>query len=196
MIQNVSFLFFYKKKMYLCKKNMNGRKLLIVVDYQNDFITGALKNDEALKIKENLINKIKSWDGYIISTVDTHNSDYMNTQEGKKLPIPHCIRGTHGWEIEPDVLKALKNHVYYIGEFEKNCFGCINLMHINDKMYDEICLVGVCTDICVISNALLLKNCFPEMPISVDSTCCAGVTKESHENALNAMSSCQIKIIR
>lgn len=174
---------------------MNKKKLLIVIDYQNDFITGALKNDEALRIKKNIIDKIVSWEGDIISTTDTHNENYLLTQEGKNLPIPHCIKGTLGWNIEPDVFDALKCHIGYLDNYEKNGFGCLKLLTINDCKYEEICLIGVCTDICVISNALLLKSRFPEMQITVDASCCAGISAESHETALKAMNNCQIKII-
>lgn len=169
-------------------------KLLIVIDMQNDFTYGALKNEDAISVIPGIKKKIESFDGDIIFTRDTHNDDYMNTQEGKKLPVPHCIKGEQGWEIV-DELKSLceakKCEVY-----DKPTFGCMKLAEdIADKnCYDEIELVGVCTDICVISNAMLIKAAVPDTTIKVDSSCCAGVTKDSHDTALKAMAGCQIEV--
>ena len=165
-------------------------KVLIVIDMQNDFVDGALGTKEAEKIVPAVINKVQSAvnnnDG-IIFTKDTHYNDYLNTAEGKNLPVEHCIKGSKGWEIIPGLNR-------YAGKvIEKNTFGSINLPKEVEN-YDEIELIGLCTDICVISNALLLKAYFPEKNISVDASCCAGVTQESHNNALEAMKMCQIKI--
>lgn len=165
-------------------------KVLIVVDMQNDFVNGALGTKEAEKIVPGVINKVKSAvnnnDG-VIFTKDTHYSDYLSTAEGKNLPVEHCIKGSKGWEIIPGLSG-------YAGKvIEKNTFGSINLPKEVEN-YDEIELIGLCTDICVISNALLLKAYFPEKNISVDASCCAGVTPESHNNALEAMKMCQINI--
>ncbi len=167
-------------------------KLLVVVDMQNDFIDGALGSKEAVGIVEKVYDKVKSFDSEILFTQDTHGDDYMSTQEGRKLPVPHCIKGTKGWEI-CDVLEPFaKNRV------TKETFGCIILpeciLDYFEEEPEEIELVGLCTDICVISNAMILKAAFPDIPVSVDSACCAGVTPESHKNALDAMASVQIEI--
>lgn len=165
-------------------------KVLIVVDMQNDFVDGALGTKEAGQIVPCVISKVESAvnnnDG-IIFTKDTHYSDYLDTAEGKNLPVMHCIKGSKGWEIIPELSRYADKVV------EKNTFGSINLPKKVEN-YDEIELIGLCTDICVISNALLLKAYFPEKNISVDASCCAGVTPESHNNAIEAMKMCQIKI--
>ncbi len=168
--------------------------LLIVVDMQNDFIDGALGTREAQAIVPKVAEKIKSWDGAVIFTRDTHYENYMQTQEGKKLPVPHCIKGTPGWEIA-DCLKPDEN----CAVIDKPSFGAVALgEYIKENLcpdaLDGIELVGLCTDICVISNALLLKAFFPEAPVTVDAACCAGVTPESHKNALEAMKMCQINV--
>lgn len=174
-------------------------KLLLVIDMQNDFIDGALGTPEAVKIVDRVNEKIKDWDDSgspVIFTVDTHDENYLTTQEGQRLPVPHCIKGTHGWKIS-DKLYRPENALV----LEKNTFGSAELGSILDKYthvsdpVEEIQLVGLCTDICVISNALLAKAFLPEAKITVDSKCCAGVTPESHETALKAMSACQITII-
>ena len=168
-------------------------KLLIVVDMQNDFVTDALGTAEAQAIVPNVKAKIEDArkNGVdIVFTRDTHSSMYMYTQEGKKLPVPHCIKGTYGWQI----IDALD--VEYAQVFDKPTFGSIELANfVAECMYTEAELIGLCTDICVISNALLLKAYLPEMKITVDASCCAGVNPESHKNALNAMKMCQIDII-
>lgn len=170
-------------------------KLLVVVDMQNDFVTGALKNEEAVKIIPAIIRKIekaeKSGD-MVVFTHDTHGENYMNTQEGKKLPVVHCVRGTWGWNIIPE-LSAYENGKRV---FEKPTFGSERLAEfVRESGFEDIELVGVCTDICVISNAMLLKAAVPEANITVDGSCCAGVTPASHQNALNAMKMCQIDVI-
>ena len=171
-------------------------KYLVVVDMQKDFIDGSLGTKEAQAIVPAVKEKIENFNGDIIFTKDTHGEDYMNTQEGQNLPVPHCIRGTDGWQIrkELDVLRKTE-------PIDKETFGSTDLagelVTINeDEEIGSITLVGLCTDICVISNALLIKASLPEVPICVDAACCAGVTPESHENALKAMEMCQIKIFR
>lgn len=168
--------------------------ILIVVDMQNDFIDGALGTKEAVSIVENCKNKISDFDGEVLFTRDTHFDDYMNTQEGKNLPVPHCIKGTYGHEI-CNSLKPFVKHQ----PIDKITFGSSELPElvksISNNDVSSITLIGLCTDICVISNAILLKASFPEAKIKVDSSCCAGVTPESHNNALSAMKMCQIEII-
>ncbi len=168
-------------------------KVLIVVDMQNDFIDGALGSPEALAIVEKVRKKVESFDGEIIFTQDTHYEDYLSTQEGKKLPVPHCIRDTKGWEICDELELFAENRI------TKETFGCLGLPECILDWFgeepEEIQLVGLCTDICVISNAMIVKTAFPEIPVIVDSSCCAGVTPQSHENALSAMKAVQIEII-
>ena len=167
-------------------------KYFIVVDMQVDFINGALGSDLAVAIVPNVVEKVKSFDGKVIFTRDTHFKDYMNTQEGKNLPVPHCIKDTDGWQI-CDELKPYADVI-----IDKLTFGSIELpdfIKSFNEPIEKIELCGLCTDICVISNAVVLKAAFPEVPIAVDSSCCAGVTVESHNNALNAMKVLQIEII-
>ena len=171
------------------------RKILIVIDMQNDFIDGALGTDEAVNIVEAVKEKIRSSPpADIIATMDTHFENYMETQEGKNLPVPHCIKGTDGWEIRPDIKELLTEAVIY----EKPTFGSEklagDLKALSEKEEIELELVGLCTDICVVSNALLLKAAMPEVKISVDASCCAGVTPEKHLAALETMRSCQVGV--
>lgn len=167
------------------------RKLLIVVDMQKDFVDGALGTPEAQKIVPAVCEKIRSFDGDIIFTKDTHSSLYMDTQEGRKLPVPHCIKGTDGWELYGDISSLSQG--YRI--IEKPTFGSVELANaVAGGNYSEVEFIGLCTDICVISNAMMIKAFLPEIPVSVDSSCCAGVTPESHENALKSMQMCQIDI--
>lgn len=163
-------------------------KYLIVVDMQVDFITGSLGSKLAEAIVPNVVEKVKNYDGKVIFTRDTHFADYMQTQEGKKLPVEHCIKDTDGWQI-CDELKPYVNEVV-----DKITFGSVDLPQIITDA-DEIELCGLCTDICVISNAMILKATYPEVNIIVDSNCCAGVSIESHNTALDAMKSVQIDII-
>lgn len=172
------------------------KKVLIVVDMQKDFVDGALGTKEAKGIVDNVVAKINSFDGDIIATYDTHDENYMNTQEGKKLPVPHCIKDTEGWQLDKKVQKALDTKGYKA--VYKPTFGSVDLVEVM-KDYDEadaeVMMIGLCTDICVVSNALLLKANFTEMNISVDASCCAGVTPEKHKAALETMRSCQINVL-
>ena len=168
--------------------------ILIVVDMQKDFIDGALGTKEAVAIVPNVLEKIKAFNGKVIYTRDTHQDDYMQTQEGAKLPVPHCIQGSEGWQIREELM--LEGALV----LDKPTFGSTELGKVLVDMNREeeiasICLVGLCTDICVISNALLVKAFLPEVPVSVDAACCAGVTPQSHLNALEAMKMCQINVI-
>ena len=172
------------------------KKLLIVVDMQNDFVDGALGTKEAEAIVDNVAKKISDFDGDIYATYDTHFGNYMDTSEGKKLPVPHCIKDTAGWQLNEKVQTALDKKGYT--KVEKITFGSVDLPQIIADKYKEeieIELIGLCTDICVVSNALLLKAHFPDIKISVDSSCCAGVTPEKHKAALETMSSCQIDVL-
>lgn len=168
------------------------KKLLAVIDMQNDFIDGALGTKEAQsivpRVKERIL-RAQAEGETIVFTRDTHGSDYLSSLEGKSLPVPHCIKGTHGWEISADLPPAGRI-------IDKLTFGSVSLAeHVRKEGYEKVELVGLCTDICVISNALLLKAFCPETEISVRADCCAGVTPESHQTALSAMCACQIKIV-
>ncbi|MDY3860879.1 MAG: isochorismatase family cysteine hydrolase [Candidatus Limivicinus sp.] len=169
--------------------------ILIVVDMQNDFIDGALGTPEAVAIVPKVADKIKNFKGSVIFTRDTHQESYMETQEGRNLPVPHCIRGSRGWEVCPQ-LEPLRTGL----TVDKPAFGSAELGRLlaeldGKEAIGSITLVGLCTDICVISNAMIAKAFLPEVSVSVDAACCAGVTPESHKNALNAMKMCQIQII-
>lgn len=171
-------------------------KILIVVDMQNDFVDGALGSSEAVEIVENVVEKIRGFDGRIFVTLDTHEEDYLDTLEGRNLPVVHCIKGTEGWKLNHEVEKALEGKDFTI--VEKPTFGSVKLVDILGEYVDcdtEIELVGLCTDICVVSNALLLKANFHETPISVDASACAGVTVEAHNAALSTMKSCHINVV-
>lgn len=167
---------------------------LIVVDMQNDFIDGALGTAEAQAIVPAVAEKIRNFDGRVLFTRDTHHENYMDTQEGRNLPVPHCIKGTSGWEIRHE-LEQLRKDI----AIDKPTFGSREL---GEYLFEEnkkqpissVTLIGLCTDICVISNAMLIKAFLPELPIIVDAACCAGVTPQSHKTALEAMKMCQIKI--
>ena len=168
-------------------------KYLIVVDMQNDFIDGALGTKEAIAIVPDVKKFIESFKGEIIFTRDTHTEDYLNTQEGKKLPVTHCVKNTCGWEICPE----LKEFAQGKKIFDKPTFGSVALADyiISKNDAEEITLLGLCTDICVISNAILLKAKMPEISIKVAKNCCAGVSVDSHNRALEAMKMCHIEII-
>ena len=173
------------------------KKILVVVDMQKDFVDGELGTKEAVAIVDNVVKKIKDFDGDIIVTYDTHSDNYMQTQEGANLPVPHCIKGTDGWQLDGSVQAALSGKDYKI--IEKPTFGSTELPEYIKSSYDpasiEIQLIGLCTDICVVSNALLLKANFLETKVSVDARCCAGVTPESHNAALTTMKMCQVEVI-
>ena len=164
-------------------------KILIVVDMQNDFVSGSLGTAEARDIVTNVRTKLDSFDGDVIFTRDTHNEDYLKTNEGKHLPVEHCIKGSWGWEI----IDELKPYVKKV--IDKPTFGSTELVeYLKTKNYDSFELCGLCTDICVVSNALLIKANLYEAKVSVDSTCCAGVTVNSHNSALETMKMCQIEV--
>lgn len=176
------------------------KKALIVIDMQNDFIDGTLGTEEAQKIIEKSAEKIRGFQGDIYGTLDTHGPDYLSTQEGRKLPVTHCIYGEDGWALHGDILQALADTEAEVHDFcRKGAFGSAELSEMLGEIYKEedvsIECIGLCTDICVISNALMLKSVLPEAAITVDAACCAGVTPESHQTALNAMKMCQIEII-
>lgn len=177
------------------------KEVLVVVDMQNDFINGALGSKEAEAIVDKVVEKIAGFEGEIIATYDTHETNYMDTREGKYLPVPHCIRETEGWKLNPSVEEALDKAGHRA--VYKPTFGSVELVDMIKNFLQEnnlaetelvITLIGLCTDICVVSNAMLLKANFPEMDIRVDSACCAGVTPEKHEAALETMRSCQIDV--
>lgn len=179
----------------------NGRivlkHFLIVVDMQKDFVDGALGTKEAVAIVPNVVQKIRDFEGQIFATFDTHMDNYLQSAEGRKLPVPHCIHGTSGWMLDARVAEALDEKGFT--PVEKLTFGSVMLPRMllqaaaGERFTVE--LVGLCTDICVVSNALMLKANFPEYPITVDSACCAGVTPETHEAALTTMRCCQIDVI-
>lgn len=174
-------------------------KYLIVIDMQKDFIDGALGTEEAQVLAPALVEKVKAFKGPVIFTRDTHGEDYLETQEGKNLPVAHCIYGSEGWELLPELDQYAKDNHCMI--FDKPTFGSTQLAGFVsgvDRMthIDEIELVGVCTDICVIANAMLLKTALPETVITVNAAYCAGVTPQSHLTALEAMKACQIRVIK
>lgn len=169
-------------------------RYLIVVDMQNDFIDGALGSPEAQAIVPAVIEKIKAFDGEIFYTRDTHFHDYLSTREGRALPVEHCIENTNGWKLEKRIdglRREMDSRV-----FDKPAFGSAELIDALKKAGDVTGLevIGLCTDICVISNAVMLRSSFPETPVAVDASCCAGVTVQSHETALAAMKMCQIDV--
>lgn len=182
------------------------KKILVVVDMQNDFIDGALGTPEAQSIVSKVINKIKKFDGEIYYTRDTHSKNYMETMEGKNLPVAHCVEYTDGWKIRPEVMAASEGKNVMV--VDKPSFGSMDLSErifeqaivFDEKGFakegiESITLIGLCTDICVISNAIILKSRLHETPVIVDSSCCAGVTPKSHNNALEAMKMCQITVV-
>ncbi|HCA05307.1 MAG TPA: amidase [Ruminococcaceae bacterium] len=172
------------------------KRFLVVVDMQNDFVDGALGSSEAAAIVPAAAKKISSFDGEIFVTLDTHFDNYSQTAEGKKLPVPHCVKNTAGHELNADIQNALSGKNYTC--VEKHTFGSVDLPVMIKRAASgeafELELIGLCTDICVVSNALLLKAHFPEEKITVDASCCAGVTPEKHLAALETMQSCQIDI--
>lgn len=172
-----------------------SQRVLVVIDMQNDFITGSLGTKEAQAIVEKVCRKIQGFDGEVLFTLDTHGPDYLETQEGRLLPVAHCVKGTPGWELEPRVRALCKTT-----PIEKSTFGSTGLAdvlqakHIYGGGLDGVVFVGLCTDICVVSNALLVKARLPEVPLTVDASCCAGVTPEAHQHALAVLRSCLITV--
>ncbi len=169
------------------------KRLLVVVDMQKDFIDGSLGTAEARAIVEAVKEKILAYEragDEVIFTMDTHFDDYLQTQEGRKLPVKHCVKGSDGWKLHEE-LDGFQGK-----RFEKNTFGSPECgQYVARGGYSAVELVGLCTDICVISNAMVIKAMSPEVPVAVDSRCCAGVTPESHKNALEAMKMCQIEVV-
>ena len=184
------------------------KKITIVVDMQNDFLTGALANPDAVSIIPSVIEEIKSAD-FVIYTRDTHGSNYSETQEGKKLPVPHCIEGTWGWQIVDELNPRAFSNLNESGNwdiYDKPSFGYVNIWNgivgnfpnfFPDLIVEdtEVTFCGTCTDICVVSNALIVKSLYPELTVNVKADACAGLTPEKHKAALEVMSSCQINII-
>ena len=172
------------------------KKILVAVDLQKDFVNGSLGSREAEAIVPAAAKKISEFDGEIFVTLDTHFENYLETAEGKKLPVVHCVKGTPGWELAAEIRKALAKKPYT--PVEKKTFGSTQLPDLIRKAVGKeefsIEIIGLCTDICVVSNALILKANFPEAPIFVDAACCAGVTPAKHEAALETMRSCQIEV--
>lgn len=168
-------------------------KTLIVIDMQNDFVTGVLGSKEAVAVLPNVKKKIDAYiaaGDEVIFTRDTHGENYLETNEGRHLPVPHCVKGTEGWQVVKEIDCPDCKHI------DKPTFGYIHWSEqFKDSRISGIEIIGVCTDICVISNALILKAVFPEIDISVDASCCAGVTPETHRAALTAMKACQIRVI-
>ena len=171
------------------------KDLLVVIDMQNDFINGSLGTKEAQAIVQNAVKKIKDFEGEVVYTQDTHYNSYLQSQEGKYLPVQHCIKDTDGWELTLPIKQAVRGRI-----FEKNTFGSLALAETVRTMHEKqplrsVTLIGLCTDICVVSNALLLKTFLPELPIYVDALCCAGTTPENHKAALQVMRMCQITVL-
>ena len=179
---------------------MATHRFLIVVDMQNDFIDGALGTREAVAIVAAAAERIRTCREAgctLIATLDTHDEDYMQTQAGRNLPVPHCIRGTAGWQMRPEIAEALGEDAILV---EKPTFGSVNLPELITEMLapgetPEFELLGLCTDICVVTNALILKAFFPEAPMCIHADCCAGVTPAKHEAALETMRSCQVAVV-
>lgn len=171
-----------------------AKHVLAVIDMQNDFIDGALGTKEAETIVEKVAAQIRDFEGEVVYTRDTHFEGYLGTQEGKRLPVPHCIKDTEGWQIREQVRQACAGDVKI---FDKPAFGSVELAAYLKDMPDleSVTLIGLCTDICVISNALVIKAFLPEVTVRVNAGCCAGVTPESHKNALEAMKMCQVEVV-
>lgn len=172
-------------------------KYLVVVDMQNDFIDGSLGSPEAQAVLPKVVEKIKNFTGTVVYTRDTHEENYLETLEGKNLPVVHCIRETQGWQLQEEIQKLQADNRSLI--FDKDTFGSIQMagcLQGIDRMapIDEVIVVGLCTDICVMANAILIRTAMPGTPVRVDASCCAGSTPEAHRCALNAMRSCQIDI--
>lgn len=177
------------------------KNFLVVVDMQNDFISGSLGTPEAQAIVPAAAARIAAFDGEIFVTMDTHELNYPDTAEGRKLPVMHCLHNSHGWKLDERISAALEGKKVQV--VEKPSFGSTDLPHLLryaagfDTPQNEICveMMGLCTDICVVSNALILKACYPEAHLCVNASCCAGVTPDSHAAALKTMESCQIDLV-
>ncbi len=169
-----------------------SKKLLVVIDMQKDFVSGSLGTPEAQSVVKKVVAKVTGHSGTLAYTLDTHEPNYLETSEGKHLPVPHCIKGEEGHQLVDPLKEPLKNAMV----FEKPTFGSVELATYiaGDEAITQVELIGVCTDICVVSNALLIKAMRPELPVLVDASCCAGTTIENHEAALQTMRSCQIEI--
>lgn len=167
------------------------KKALIVIDMQKDFVDGTLANPDAQAIVRPIANYVLAYDGAVIATRDTHTENYLDTAEGKKLPVAHCIQGTEGWEIVPEIAEALRAKNALI--LDKPTFGYLGWGVIGE--FEEVELVGTCTDICVVSNALILKAMFPDLVVTVNAALCAGTTKENHDAALAVMRCCQVEVL-
>lgn len=170
------------------------QNILIVVDMQNDFIDGALGTKEAQAIVGKVAAKMRGFEGRVICTRDTHGEDYLGTQEGRKLPVRHCERGSQGWQLHPLIEAERRGEAVDKPVFGSAALGKMLEEENGREKIESIELVGLCTDICVISNALLLRAFLPETEIIVDASCCAGVSPESHRTALKAMKACQVRI--
>ena len=171
------------------------QKYLLVIDVQNDFVSGSLGSEAAQAVLDNICRKVEAFDGTVMFTRDTHAADYLDTQEGKYLPVPHCIKGTEGWELVDRLKQYAEEHKSII--YDKPAFGNIYLASDIKSLskldlIDSVELIGLDTDICVISNALIIKAAVPELPVYVDPSCCAGSSKERHEAAIEVMKSCQV----
>ncbi len=180
------------------QQGVNMRKILVVVDMQNDFVDGVLGSKEASEIVDPMCKYLMSFDGEVVFTEDTHFDNYSSTQEGRFLPVPHCIKGTKGHELHPKLQKIAELKQSKI--FEKTSFGSLELSAYLKSLWDageleSIFFTGVCTDICVISNALLVKAQIPECPIKLIKDLCAGVSKQKNQSALDVMQSCQIELV-
>lgn len=175
-----------------------GQRYFVVVDMQHDFVDGALGTPEAQTIVASVAAKAQAFDGIVVFTKDTHYSDYLQTLEGKNLPVEHCLHGTPGWELMPELQTIRDERNSFV--FEKTTFASLDLaMWLAEENVAEpiesIELIGLCTDICVVSNALLIKGWIPEVPLKVDASLCAGVTPDSHKAALATLRSCQVEVI-
>ena len=173
-------------------------KTLVVIDMQNDFISGSLANVDAEKIVGGTAFLVSQWEGEIIFTRDTHGDNYMQSEEGKNLPVPHCIKNTDGWQIRKEIYDAaINNKKATVKTVDKPSFGAGTLLYdavVSESIPESVTFTGTCTDICVISNALILKSFLTETPMSVIESLCAGLTKEKHNAAIEVMKSCQIKV--
>lgn len=172
-------------------------KILVVIDVQNDFVTGSLGSLAAVAVIDNICAKIEKFEGKVLVTQDTHKDDYLNTQEGKNLPVIHCLQDTWGHDFEGSVGAVIGRKDSYV--MRKSSFGARHLLHailsMGTSELKEVIFIGLVTDICVISNVLILKSDLPELTITVDASCCAGTTPENHAAALQVMRSCQVNVI-